>query len=283
MSPVSHNVPKALQQSKATEILNTALMSKSCGLSISLHWFDFRLSCTLTRHVYKRSQRFGLWAYTARFSCKSAQPCSNPLEPWVPAQGVGVTGAASFYSSTARYTSESAAPEWVLNIEGFILQWAKRIHMSMEQQAFSTSLEKGRALHSHFLLSSEQGSVPTVTVGKTHPCEHTLHRAHLGCKLPSASEVNTNEFIQGENSILSKLSSPGAKNPPCTELHGEHASQISADVIGSVQYLCSNLDWQLQRAAGAFLKGKIYLIPLSAKTQLVQHKASRAPAVPQEL
>lgn len=85
--------------------------------------------------------------------------------------------------------------------------------MSLEQQAFSTSLEKGSPLHSHFLLSSEQGSAHTVTVGKTHPCEHTLHRAHLGWKLPSAFGVNTSEFIQGENSILSKLSSPGAKAP----------------------------------------------------------------------
>lgn len=108
--------------------------------------------------------------------------------------------------------------------------------MSLEQQAFSTSLEKESALHSHFLLSSEQGSVGTVRVGKTHPCEHTLHGAHLGWKIPSAFEVNMNEFIQGENSILSKLSSPGAKTPRCTELHREYASKISADGIGSVQY-----------------------------------------------
>lgn len=45
--------------------------------------------------------------------------------------------------------------------------------MSLEQQEFSTSLEEGRALHSHFLLPSEQGSVSTVTVAKTHPCELT--------------------------------------------------------------------------------------------------------------
>lgn len=61
--------------------------------------------------------------------------------------------------------------------------------MSLEQQAFSTSLEEGSALHSHFLLSSEQSSV---MVGKTHPCEHTLHRAHLGWRLPAAFGVNTN-------------------------------------------------------------------------------------------
>jgi len=43
-------------------------------------------------------------------------------------------------------------------------------------------------------------------VGGTRPCEDCLHGAHLGLKLTAAFEVNTNEFIQGKNSILSKLS-----------------------------------------------------------------------------
>lgn len=78
--------------------------------------------------------------------------------------------------------------------------------MSSEQQAFSASLEKPSPPHSHFLLSSEQGYVHTVTAGETQPCEGSLHGAHLASKLTSAFGVNTNEFIQGKNSILSKLS-----------------------------------------------------------------------------
>lgn len=86
------------------------------------------------------------------------------------------------------------------------MQWAERIRVSLEQQAVSASLEKPSPPHSHFLLSSEEGYVRTVTVGEIHPCEDSLHGAHLGSKLTSAFEVNTNEFLQGKNSILSKLS-----------------------------------------------------------------------------
>ena len=82
--------------------------------------------------------------------------------------------------------------------------------MSLEQQAFSASPEKQGPSHSHFLLSSEHGSVHTVVravkVGETHPYEDSLHRARPHSKLTSAFEVNTSEFIQEKNPILSKRS-----------------------------------------------------------------------------
>lgn len=109
--------------------------------------------------------------------------------------------------------------------------------MSSEQQAFSASQEKHSPLHSRFQLSSEQGYDGTVTVGKTQPCEDSPHRAYLGLKLTLVFEVSTNEFVQGKNSILSKLSfsQPGANAQKCNvNVH----SKIFAAFIGSVQYSC---------------------------------------------
>lgn len=112
--------------------------------------------------------------------------------------------------------------------------------MSSEQQAFSASLEKPSPPHSHFLLSSEQGYVHTVTAGETQPCEGSLHGAHLASKLTSAFGLNTNEFILHSLQII-LCTAPKLKTL-CTELYREHAFEISADMIGSVQYLRLNLD-----------------------------------------